>query len=369
MVTSRFDDVLPDGALEQLSAGIVEPIKIDPPDIKESLRPPRLRIANGQGQGIKSYTAVAKGIPIILLGEDLYPVIRHFCRAAATFFLPGETGDRRPSELWPQARAALATIVDWCTSPAATPRLPDFDVTARQEAIGNSMADLAYRFVLCHEMAHVALEHVQAGALDLEADGEDNVEVLRASQERELEADRFGLRLQVGSLSPELFVSAMASAVYYTYFLRIFDDYRLMLLGQLVDHEAWRIEYSHPPYLHRVFNLMQAAHTMFGKSASDGIQSLQGDLEGFIGELGQACQDNQDSVAENARLLLENSSPGPQELAEILKLLEQSPIGVLRALDEAATAGESVDSVVEALPVEFREFLRQDPAERSRQLA
>lgn len=369
MAGLRFEDLRPDDNLEQLAAGIAQAIGFDPPEVKSSLQPPQLRITKGRGQGIKSYTVVARSVPVIFLGEDLYPVIRQYCRAAATFFLPNEIGGPRPSDLWPKARSALATTVDWYTSPAKRPRLPDFKATPRQEGAGSAMADSAYRFVLCHEMAHVALGHLQTGYLDPNADSANNVEVLRASQERELEADQLGLELQVRSLPSELAVAALAGAMYYIYFIRLFDDIRLQLLSKLVDFQAWHIEYSHPPYLRRVLGLMSTAHGLIGKFASDGIDALRGDLENLTGELIQASEEGQDQIAANASRLLADRSRSGNATEALLKMLEQSPLGVLRALDGTTSVPHLADQVLECLPAEFREFLHQTQAERSRQLA
>ena len=53
-------------------------------------------------------------------------------------------------------------------------------------------------------------------------------------------------------------------------------DYRLMLLAELVDERAWSIRYSHPPTLHRVFNLLQAGETVAPGGAA-GLKKLHGD--------------------------------------------------------------------------------------------
>ncbi|MGH8563936.1 MAG: hypothetical protein ACREXW_07535 [Gammaproteobacteria bacterium] len=114
----------------------------------------------------------------------------------------------------------------------------------------------AYRFALCHEMAHVALEHVDASRSELRAVGSEDYEALLASQQQELEADRFRLELQIKSIpdSTQL-VTALASAVYFVHITGLLDA-RLMLLAHLVDYESWNIAYTHPPALERVFDLM-----------------------------------------------------------------------------------------------------------------
>ncbi len=54
----------------------------------------------------------------------------------------------------------------------------------------------------------------------------------------------------------------------------MFDDTRLALLADLVDYETWEIEYSHPPVLHRVFNL-EDAHRLEGEDAVIGLDPSQ----------------------------------------------------------------------------------------------
>jgi hypothetical protein len=334
------EDLPLDEQLEGLAAGITSRLRFDPPEISMALRPPQLRVAKAGELGIKSYTIFARGVPVIMLGGDLYPAIVQYCRTAATFFLPSQPNGDRPSGLWPGASAALAAYI--------------------------------YRFVLCHEMAHVAIEKLGNGdAEPAPRSSADDTVTPRNSQESELSADRLGLEFQLRSLPDRSqIVTALSAALYFVYFNALFDDSRLMLLAELVDQNTWQIEYSHPPYLHRVANLMETARLLEGDAAAEGLGMVNDSLSGLIGEIRQACMSGRDHVtAETIRLL---SSRDPHlDNALLLTLFEQSPLGVLRAIDsvKSTAVSRSLDLVMAQLPEEFRDFCNMTREERSRELA
>ena len=368
-----------DEQLEGLAAGIVSRLGFDPPEIGAALRPPQLRVAKADELGIKSYTVFAHGVPVILLGGDLYPAIVQYCRAAATFFLPSQANGDRPSDLWPGASAALATTIDWCTSPAANPRFPEFEVTPRQEQVAAAFAAYIYRFVLCHEMAHVSIEKLGNGDAEPvpESSGDDIV-TLRNSQNSELSADSLGLEFQLRSLPDRSqIVTALSAALYFVYFNALFDDSRLMLLADLVDERTWNIEYSHPPYLHRVANLMETARLLEGDVAAEGLGMVNASLSELIGEIRQACMSSRDRVTDETIQLLSSCDPHLNN-ALLLTLFGQSPLGVLRAIDSVkneasnSSRGKAVShslDLVAQLPEEFRVFYNMTREERSRELA
>jgi hypothetical protein len=370
-----------DEQLDELAAGIVERIDLVPPELGALLRPPKLRVARATAPRVQSYTLVSGGVPTILLGGASYSAILAYCRAAATFFLPDHHGGPRPSARWAAARLAMASALDWFASPAEEPRVPRIPTTPRQERVARAFAAYTYRFVLCHEMAHVALGHLDRANLDRPPDGDD-VAVLRASQQQELEADSFGLELQVRSVPDRSqLVMALSAGMYFIYFNRLFDDVRLMLLAGLVDHEAWEIELSHPPFLQRVLNLMSAAQGLEGEVAARGLEMLHGDLSKLVGDLWTAADQEQEVVAaETGRLLARVTDDSHRDTPPLVQLFNRSPLGVLRALepfrpgdDSDLPAGMSAPPLVEQLlaklPTEFAEFHRRTKTERSRQLA
>jgi hypothetical protein len=368
-----------DEQLEGLAAGIVSRLGFGPPEIGAALRPPQLRVAKADELGIKSYTVFARGVPVIMLGGDLYPAIVQYCRAAATFFLPSQPNGDRPSDFWPGARAALATTIDWCTSPAANPRFPQFEVTPRQEQVAAAFAAYIYRFVLCHEMAHVTIEKLGNGdAEPVPGSSGDDIVTLRNSQNSELSADRLGLEFQLRSLPDRSqIVTALSAALYFVYFNALFDDSRLMLLAELVDQSTWNIEYSHPPYLHRVANLMETARLLEGDVAAEGLGILNASLSELIGEIRQACMSSRDRVTDETSQLLSSRDPHLNN-ALLLTLFGQSPLGVLRAIDSVkgetsnSSHGKAVSHTLDLLaqlPEEFRVFYNMTREERSRELA
>jgi hypothetical protein len=370
-------DVSLDEQIERLAAGVVGRIGFDPPDVGEVLRPPALRFARGGSQSIKSYTLAVRGVSTILLGGGLYTAILFFCRAAATFFLTERQTRSRRSAYWPAARAALAGAADWAASPTQEPRFLEFEVSPRQARIADAFAAYTYRFVLCHEMAHVALGH-----LDDEGRADDELLMLRALQGQELEADGFGLELQLRSLPQRSdLVTALASSIYFLYFTELFDGSRLMLLSDLVDEREWRIEYSHPPVLHRVFHLMGTATGLEGEVAAQGLATVQGSLSEFVGYVRQAATTAAEEVAERAVDALARGARGEEpNPAALAQLIERSPVGMLRAMDVAlkecgsdrqrrAATAKVIDQLLSTLPPEFRDFHYQNRAQRSAALA
>jgi hypothetical protein len=355
-----------DEQLEELAGNVVRAIGFDPPELREKLLPPQLRVFKGVPHGLNSYCVPRPdGTKLILVGEALYSFFGDYTRAAAAYFLPSEPGGSRPSEFWPRACSALATRLDWIASPAPEPHRPEFKVSAYQERIAEAFQAYTYRFALCHEMAHVALEHVDGGPTELRRAASGEVAVLQVSQKQELEADRFGLHLQVKSLDRSQHESALASAVYFIHVTGLLDV-RLMLLAHLVDANAWKIAYTHPPAMQRVFNLMGAAEAL-GTGLGAVLQREAANLGRLDAELRECARKQQGEVASEV-LGLAESEVTTGTTAELLRLFERSPLGVLRGLEPGAD-GAAREQLAAALPVEFQEFRQKTREQRAWQLA
>jgi hypothetical protein len=356
-----------DEQLEELAGNVVRGIGFDPPELRDKLLPPQLRVLKGVPHGLNNYCVPQRdGTKLILVGEGLYSFFGDYTRAAAAYFLPSEPGGgRRPSEFWPGACSALATTLDWIASPAPEPHRAEFPVSAYQERIAEAFQAYTYRFALCHEMAHVALEHVDGSPTELRRAASGEVEVLQASQEQEAEADRFGLHLQVKSLDRSQHESALASAVYFIHVTGLLD-LRLMLLAHLVDANTWNIAYTHPPALQRVLNLMGAAEAL-GRGQGAVLQREAANLGGLDAELRECARKQQDEVATEVLPLLKNEATAATS-TELLRLFERSPLGVLRGL-EPSPGGAASEQLAAALPMEFQEFRRKTREQRARQLA
>jgi hypothetical protein len=388
-----------DDRVEELAEGVVTRIGFDPPEVQQKLRPPRLRVIKGVPHGLNSYSIPrSDGTTVILVGAGLYTFFHHYTRAAATYFLPSQRGGRRPSGFWPRARSALAITLDWISSPASAPHYSDFNLSPYQARAAKALGDYAFRFALCHEIAHVALGHVDVDPSELRRVAREDVSVLRVSQEQELDADAFGLDLQIKSLpdSTQL-VNGLAGAMYFLYITRLLDA-RLMLVAHLVDYQRWRVSYTHPPSLHRVFNLMSAAETLHEGSAS-GLETLHGSLAAFGGQVWDTANVQQDEVAAKTLRLLNDEIARQMEQAplhtrsrrrkerkpqhtdelpadvtrELLELFGRSPLGSLRALDERRHVADTRDKVALevleqfalVLPTEFQRFYLQTQSERA----
>ena len=395
-----------DERLSELAAEIVRRVGFDPPEVKTRLQPPKLRVAKGP-YGLNCYcVAETADTRVILIGSGLYPFLSHYTRAAAAFLLPSEPNGIRPSTLWPRACSATATTLDWLSSPCSVPLYPEFGLSPNQEHAAYAFGACAYRFALCHEIAHVALAHLDNDLTELrKVDGED-IEEYRKSQEQELIADRVGLRLHVRSLPPALSVTGLASAVYFVHATALLDV-RLMLLASLVDYHHWRIPYTHPPALHRVQNLMGAAESL-ERGAGEGLGMVHDALAPMDAQLRDVANRQQelvtaaalgivsDEVARYAMRVADDTPPivAPDTLPregtlllngtqELRRLLDQSPLGVLRALESPAAEERAdrdvgdddrlrfrvVEQLALALPEELRRFRRLTRSQRAQEAA
>jgi uncharacterized protein DUF955 len=395
-----------DDRLDSLAAGIVERIGIDPPELKTKLRPPQLRVVKG-APVVNSFcfTNRDNGTKTISMGANLYPFFHHYTRAAASYFLSDKPNGPHPSSFWPEARSAVASTLDWLSSPATAPIYPKFELSSKQTQAARAFGDFAYRFALCHEIAHVALNHVGQGSTAFKSLGNNKISVFRASQQQELEADQFALELQINSLPDNSqFVTALSSSVYFVHITALLDA-RLMLLAYLVDYLAWKIELTHPPALARVLNLMQAAESLSGNGS--GLQTVHEDLASLDGLLLGAANQQQEKIASATRRMVKdefarrakilakktevdhgldkvNTLGGiPSKVTiKLQRLFNQSPLGVLRALElnsletsEGIDHGDRyrmahvMDELASLLPQAFQDFRGLTKAERAKQEA
>jgi hypothetical protein len=366
-----------DEHLEELTARIVERIRFDPSEKKAKLQPPHLRVVKGP-HGVNSYCVPrADGTKMILVGADLYPFFHHYARAAAAYFLQSEPSGGRPSAFWPQAQLALATTLDWLSSPSPFPLYQEFELTPRQTHIAKAFGDYTYRFAICHEIAHVVLGHLDAGPTEVRTMGDGDLTVFQASHQQEFDADQFGFELHVKSLpDPTMLHTAIASAIYFVHITGLLDG-RLMLLAHLVDAGHWKIANTHPPAIARVFKLMSAANGVWA-GAGHALVELHSDLSGLDAKLYDAANKQQEEVAAaTGELVRRMSGRGKSRKGstsevkdELLRLFARSPLGVMRALEPAGHADNAnKDKLALELPSEFQRFRGQTPAERAAESA
>ncbi len=353
-----------DEHLPELTAGIVQRLHFESPEVATNLEPPRLRVVKGVPGGLNSFCVPTAEGAMILVGGGLYALFHQYTAAAATFFLPSQPGGVRPSEAWHDACAALATTLDWACSPAETAVYPTITLSAQQTIAARAFGDYTYRFALCHEVAHVALGHVEKGAETVRRVGSEDVAVYRASQEDETEADRVGLEFQVNSLpQPSQLVTALASSVYFLYTARLLDA-KLMLLADLIDYEEWKIRYSHPPSLARIAEVARAAQALH-RGAGPGLLQVHEGLSSLNEEVWHRANEQQEEVTAAVDALVNESAPKEALIQEF----HRSPLGVLKGLETAGLAKAKIavaNRLATHLPSEFQEFRRQSKVERAR---
>lgn len=389
---TRFDE-----RLEDVVNNIIQHAGFSP-HIETRLLPPKLSVKRA-GPGVSAYYVRVPNQPtlILVVGGHMLDFIHQFTAATATYFLPTSPDGLRPSELWREARVAVAKSLEWISSPSQTPSFPDFRLTPRQALAAKTFGNYAFRFAICHELAHTALDHVGMGLTVPLGPSEEHSEVYLASQESELAADSFGLELQLRSL-PDLthMVPGLASGVYFIYVMRLLEA-RLMLLGDLVDLYRWNVRLTHPPTLHRVFELMSTANRLHGKQATEGLKKVHEDLSVMVGLIWNEANDQQERVSRRIAHLVQreehrigrtdNDRPVPQEkvpqsgepsastIRQLLQIFSESPISVLKALQAACTEMTSsgarrdaasliAERLVPELPEQFQRFWILSPTER-----
>ena len=364
-----YGELALDEHLDDLQRRIVEPIGFDPADLRDKLLPPRTKARRVPEEDYKVYTVSWAGLAKIRVGATAYRSLQDLTRTTATYFVATDpSANERPSSYWPAARDAFAATACWYASPSDQPRHHHIAVGPRQQVPGQAFSQYAFRFVLCHELAHVALDTIPAmGGMSVETD----IGTLRASQDDELDADAFGLRLQVLSL-PDLnqLVTAVTAPVYYVFLLRVFNEFRLALLANLVDYKAWTIEYTHPPFLHRCAKLAAAAQVICeeqgvsSEQVFNGIDNVRTELEDVMVQVLEAALAQRDRVTEKTSHLLRTSND--KTAARLSSLLNDNPLGVLQALDSDTERrwADKKWAPRTSLPPSFLEFLKANKAKR-----
>jgi IrrE N-terminal-like domain len=385
-----------DECLSELAAGIFT--RIEPGDLRQSLSPPSLLVSKDRSHGLNSYcVGFTHGTKRIVIGGGVYPFFQLYVQAAAAYFLPHEEGGLRPSASWEVAKSALATALDWTCVPLSPPVGHSFPLGAKQTQAARAFGAFTYRFVLCHEMAHVALEHVGIEPSEPSPAGQ---------QEREQQADRLALDLQIKTVPRHQLVTALASSIYFVHVTGLLNA-RLMLLGPLVDHNCWTIEYSHPPTLLRIVNLMRQANALVADGGA-ALQKVHDSLTPIDSEVIEKAIQQQNEVIDltlsfvgsevvryeellGSDVLADGAqtkkcealgAPSDEKAKQIMALLEKSPTGVLVALEsrvsqDSGNSGKGQEhceflvkeQLASVLPTELQDFRRQTRQERAKQMA
>src|SRR5438552_2619818 len=210
-----------DQKIDQLVANIVKKLRFGPPEadveIRDALSSTTLRIKNSGTYDVNALSMLgADGRPFISIGRGLYPFVQQYTSCAAAYFLPGEANGIRPSSSWPIARDGLAASLEALAIPDTEPPSSNVQLSEQQAERALIFGNYAFRFIICHEMAHLALGHIRPGLLSSrEIDGEIRA-TLSARHDSELAADRFGFTLHMKALeSPLLVVTALAAVIYF----------------------------------------------------------------------------------------------------------------------------------------------------------
>jgi hypothetical protein len=392
MVDSQLDN-----HLDELVSVIRSRIGMEPPEAKLRLSSSRLTVAKGPRSVACYCRRISDTNSAILIGSELYPFLRHYLRAAATYNLPSTRNGPRPSDLWQGASSALATTLEWTAFPDLVAVFPDFCVSVSQQHAAEAILAYAFRFAVCHEMAHIALGHLDDDLLQARLIDETDVSVVRKSQENELHADSLALNIQMASLPDQTqAVNGMAGAVYFIHAIGLLK-FRLSVLAHLVDERAWKIAYSHPPEQLRIFSLMGAAERLFPGVGAAGIKEIHHCLSMLNNTVSAVADRQQDDVRSEVKQLVEvavddcKGSPAnllrvegdprtidPKIASELMRLFQKSPLGVARAFEPLCynscdvLAGDQksvVQYLVALLPREFQAFLAMSPSQRAMKLA
>ena len=339
----------PDDYLVRLAAQIVETVGISPAECRERLLPDRLRVAIGRipSLNVSTRTNPRDGRRVIVFGPGFQSFLEQYARAFTVWSEhERRRADRRLRTRWARARSAMATEIDWCCSPAAAPRVLPLPLTAQQEAAAQDLSDMTLRFALCHELAHVALDHP------------DGIEDLRAAQELELDADQLGrdvYQASLGSIGARPRALMGIACLFESSFLL---RQKLALAATIKAPDLRRDDalLTHPPYLHRLFRLMEPETSEVMEDFRSGFIRCNGELlEALDEQCARVC------AATDALLRPDGSGSGIDSVA-LLRLMERSPTGTMRALYRAITAGtaeerDAAGQAVDLLPETFAEYL------------
>ena len=397
--------------LEEITKSISNVI-IEPPEIKLKLQPSQLTVKKGP-RGINSFCIPNNnGQKIILIGADLYDYMYQYTRVAAAYFLPKERYGPRPSSFWSTASSSLATTLDWLVCPISEIHYPTFQLSPRQEERARTFANLAYRFNLCHEISHILLGHLDESSESLKLLKNGSNQGVYETQKKETDADQLALRLHINSLSSILeFRDGFASSLYFIYLMDLLRG-KLSRLSKLVWCETTEISLSHPPNLLRAAMISgMADHVfdgdneelkrLFSGTGDNLMEQLHPSLSKMNIELWNVADEQSDTVTNSTKeiileivnhnksliadqRILDNYNVEeiveinhyPKLIREFHRLLVQSPIGVLTALEfsprtyswENEQEKHLLSTVIEIfaneLPQELIDYRKLSPEER-----
>lgn len=216
---------------EELLTGFEKMLAWHAESVAKGLDDPRLMPARVAVRVMPSVYLNAVTVPgehdgvLLVFNAGLSMFLYKFARAITAQLSGSASGDAgqqlaRPVAL-EETTVRLATLLDWATSPAMTPRSGTWPMTTEALRAAENCAQVAERFAVCHELAHVALDHVKDAPRQSIALGGLNVIAMENIDKREFAADQRGLEfalrtagtsahdLQKAYLGCELFFSAI----------------------------------------------------------------------------------------------------------------------------------------------------------------
>jgi hypothetical protein len=235
-----------------------------------------------------------------------------------------------------EAVSIIATLIDWMASPARAPLIEDWPTGQREIRTAENIAVAAERFVVSHEIAHIARRHLIADSSKLDPSKAKPEDLDNRPSEQEIEADVIGAMLSIDSMRAQG-LDPRAGGVGVVMFLQI------LRLAEEVG--AIIADAKHPPADFRLQTLLQALPQRYGKD-SQVLLSWANELAQLITRIGDLAMAERATRREKAvkymdRLFREHTATqGPDRdirsdkamLDETLEPLRTSPSAVLEAI-------------------------------------
>lgn len=303
-------------------------------DLDPSCIPERVVVTIIPQATVQALTVWIEPVHSIAVNQGLMLFVYRVARALAPHIII-RTATDPPAPPESEAVSIIATLIDWMASPARAPLIEDWPTGQREVRTANNIALAAERFVVSHEIAHIALRHLIADSSKLDSSRANLEDLDERPLEQEIEADVVGAAVSIESLPKEF--DPRGGAVGVVMFLQT------LRLAEKVG--AIIADSKHPPADLRLQTLWQALHQRYGKD-SQVLLSWANEMAELITRIGDLAMAERTRRREKAvqymdKLFREHPAAGGPDrdirsdkamLEETLKQLRTSPSAVLEAI-------------------------------------
>jgi hypothetical protein len=260
VVFSSPDD---DGSLKKLiqtlSDNILDYIRTQSQtnDLDPLFLPERVVVTTIPQATVQALTVWIDPVHSIAVNYGLMLFVYRVARALAPHIIT-RTADDPPAPPESEAVSIIATLIDWMASPARAPLIEDWPTGQREVRTAENIAVAAERFVVSHEIAHIARQHLIADSSKIDPSNAKPEDLDNRPFEQEIEADVIGAMLSIDSmrvqgLDPR---AGCVGVVMFLEILRLAEE-----VGAIVADE------KHPPAEIRLQTVWEALPQRYGKDS------------------------------------------------------------------------------------------------------